>query len=120
MIIWLIRLLEDLDLLQQHPITLLIYLKKKIESEKHFNRIKHIDVKYHVIKHLKETSTIKLKYCPSKYIIADIITKPAPKPDFIRNPEKTQTTSISSFEELRGDVEENHSLCNPSKYEKRN
>lgn len=61
---------------------------KIIESEKHSNKSKHIDIKYHAHKNLKENGTIKLCYCPSKLMIADILTKPEPKPNFQENRKK--------------------------------
>lgn len=44
-----------------------------------------MDIKWHAIKHLKEIVMIDLCYCPSKLMIADILTNSAAKPDFQRN-----------------------------------
>ena len=38
-------------------------------------RSKHIDIKYHFVRELVENKTIKLKYCPTKEMIADFLTK---------------------------------------------
>lgn len=65
-----------------------------IESGKHSNRSKHIDVKYHVIKNLKDTDIIELQYCASKAMVVDIMTKPAPKPEFIQNRERLKSQDV--------------------------
>lgn len=40
---------------------------------------KHIDIKYHFIRYHIEKETIKLQYCPSNNMVADLFTKPATK-----------------------------------------
>ena len=42
----------------------------------HQTRAKHIDVKYHFIKNLKEKGDIVFKYCSTNEMIADMLTKP--------------------------------------------
>ena len=38
-------------------------------------RAKHIDMKYHYVRELVKSNKIELKYCQSKDMIADIMTK---------------------------------------------
>ena len=48
----------------------------------HHNRTKHIDIRYHFIREKVLRNEIILKYCATKDMIADILTKPLPKPSF--------------------------------------
>ena len=41
-------------------------------------RTKHIDIRYHFIRHEVNSGTFKLIYCPTNDMIADILTKPLP------------------------------------------
>jgi hypothetical protein len=42
-------------------------------------RTKHIDVQYHFIRECVENGTIQLKYCPTKDMVADALTKALPR-----------------------------------------
>lgn len=46
------------------------------ENPESHSRSKHIDVQYHYTRQLVELGTIKLDYCPTKDMLADILTKP--------------------------------------------
>lgn len=92
-ILWIVKILEDLDLPQQYPIT--IYEDnqstiKMIESAKYTPRTKHIDIRYHLIKDLREKGTVNIEYCPTKLMIADVFTKPVPKPQFLKHRDSLQ------------------------------
>ncbi|KXJ73441.1 hypothetical protein RP20_CCG015856 [Aedes albopictus] len=39
-------------------------------------RSKHIDTKFHFVKHLAERNEINVTYCPTETMIADVLTKP--------------------------------------------
>jgi hypothetical protein len=45
---------------------------------------KHIDVQWHFIRDESEKGTITLKYCPTKEMVADVLTKPIPRPAFVK------------------------------------
>ena len=45
-------------------------------------RTKHIDIKFHFVQEKIEDGTIDPVYCPTKEMIADILTKPLPKGQF--------------------------------------
>ena len=42
-------------------------------------RTKHIDIQYHFIREKAEGGVIQLQYCPTKEMVADVLTKPVPK-----------------------------------------
>ncbi|GBN19276.1 Copia protein [Araneus ventricosus] len=97
-IVWLINLTKDLDLPQPLPVT--IYEDnqsciKLSQSDKHQSRTKHIDVKFHHIRHLRETGMIELEYCQSKEMTADILTKPLPRPAFEHHRTNLQLKTVS-------------------------
>ena len=52
-------------------------------------RTKHIDIRYHYVQECVPNGTIKLQYCPTEIMVADIFTKPLPR---------------TKFEKLRNDI----------------
>ena len=50
----------------------------------HHKRLKHIDIKYHFVRNEVARKNIKLQYCESKSMIADVLTKPLPRDCFQR------------------------------------
>ncbi|UYV75574.1 hypothetical protein LAZ67_13000650, partial [Cordylochernes scorpioides] len=84
-LLWLLDLLKDLELEQKAP----IYLHqdnqsclKICSSEKVSSRTKHIATKIHHLKDLQKKTVIKMIYCPTGDMKADILTKPLPRPTF--------------------------------------
>eukprot|EP00253_Pinus_taeda_P021128 PITA_21128 len=77
-IVWLRKILEDLQVkkVQSTPLmidnTLAIKLAK---NPKFHDRTKHINTKYHLIRHHVEAKTIHLHHCSTNEKIADIFTK---------------------------------------------
>ena len=49
---------------------------KMIETGKLSNRSKHIDTKYHFIKDYIDKGIVSCRYCPTKDMLADFLTKP--------------------------------------------
>lgn len=45
-------------------------------------RHKHIDIRFHAIKQLKQECIIDFKYCPTEFMTADTLTKYNPKREF--------------------------------------
>jgi hypothetical protein len=85
--IWMRQLLEDLDKKQEGPTILMednqgcINLSK---NSKYQARTKHIDRKYHFVREKVELNEVKLVYCNTKAMIADILTKPLPTNLFLK------------------------------------
>ncbi|UYV67624.1 hypothetical protein LAZ67_5001398 [Cordylochernes scorpioides] len=84
-LLWLLDLLKDLELEQKAP----IYFHqdnqsclKICSSEKVSSRTKHIATKTHHLKDLQKKTVIKMIYCPTGDMKADILTKPLPRPTF--------------------------------------
>lgn len=77
-----LTLLEDLDLKQSLPVPIYEDNQSTIklaQSEKLSSKVKHIDIKRHYIHDLVNKSEIKLVYCPTEMMAADLLTKPMPK-----------------------------------------
>lgn len=75
--LWIKQLLMDLD----EPTSLTIFednqsCLKMLEGEKFSNRIKHISIKYNFVRDIREKKEVKFVYCPSEYMVADLLTKP--------------------------------------------
>ncbi|UYV72111.1 hypothetical protein LAZ67_9001848 [Cordylochernes scorpioides] len=84
-LLWLLDLLKDLELEQKAP----IYFHqdnqsclKICSSEKVSSRTKHVATKIHHLKDLQKKTVIKMIYCPTGDMKADILTKPLPRPTF--------------------------------------
>ena len=76
--IWLRRLLYDLNEKVDGPITIYEDNQSTIcmaENLKFHGRAKHIDIKHHYVRNQVNEKNIELKYCPSEYMIADMLTK---------------------------------------------
>ncbi|UYV74786.1 hypothetical protein LAZ67_12000973 [Cordylochernes scorpioides] len=94
---------EDLELEQKAP----IYFHqdnqsclKICSSEKVSSRTKHIATKIHHLKDLQKKTVIKMVYCPTGDMKADILTKPLPRPTF----EKLRYNLVMSPHSCRGFV----------------
>ena len=76
---WIIQLLKNFNIIFTGPVTIQSDNQsciKFVQNEKFSNRTKHIDVRYHYVKDLISNNAIELKYCPTEYNIADMLTKP--------------------------------------------
>ncbi|KAL5478632.1 hypothetical protein ACEPAI_2818 [Sanghuangporus weigelae] len=79
--IWLRQLVYQLFKTSLQPTTIFSDNKSAISitKERQFNaRTKHIDVRYHFIQWLIEEKKIRLVFCPTEDMTADIFTKPLP------------------------------------------
>ena len=82
--LWLRQLLEELGYSQQTTTLQLdntgcIQLS---ENNKHHQRTKHIDIRHHFIKDLVLNDVLKLVFCNSENMIADLFTKSLPRTTF--------------------------------------
>lgn len=84
--IWLKNLLNDFNIINDIPPTVYednqscIHLLSKWEHK----RLKHVDVKYNFVRDLHEKKKINVVYANSKNQLADILTKPVPKVQFVK------------------------------------
>ena len=76
--VWLRRLLNDVGFRQTQPMTLYednqgaIALTKNAKMN---SRTKHIDIKFHYVRQAIEDEVLKVDYCPTEDMTADILTK---------------------------------------------
>ncbi|XP_055622701.1 uncharacterized protein LOC129766214 [Toxorhynchites rutilus septentrionalis] len=76
---WTRKLLNDIGEPVKLPITINEDNQSTIaltQGDRTERRSKHIDTKYNYIKELVREGVIQLKYCPSEFMEADILTKP--------------------------------------------
>jgi len=52
------------------------------KNTKNHGRTKHIDIRYHLIREIIKSGLVTLVYCPTKDMVADILTKAVPKVQF--------------------------------------
>eukprot|EP00253_Pinus_taeda_P005716 PITA_05716 len=77
-IVWLRKILEDLQVKQVQSTPLMIDNTSAIKlakNPKFHDRTKHINTKYHLIRHHVEAKTIHLRHCSANEQVADIFTK---------------------------------------------
>jgi hypothetical protein len=80
--VWLSRLLHEIDGKDHTPMLLNVDNQSCIALAKnpvHHARTKHIDVQHHFIREMVETGAVRVEYCPTKEMTADVLTKPVPK-----------------------------------------
>jgi hypothetical protein len=71
--------------------------KSCIQITHSHQRSKHIDIRHHFIKDEINLSNMKMNWCPTKDMVADIMTKPLPRPRFIELRDKLNVKSIDQF-----------------------
>lgn len=85
--IWLRRLLSDLGWELSQPTAVMEDNQGAIAIVKNpvqHKRTKHIDIRHHFIREAVERGEIAVDYCPTNQMVADILTKPLPKPKFLQ------------------------------------
>ncbi|KAH9142061.1 hypothetical protein AeRB84_013835 [Aphanomyces euteiches] len=92
--LWLKSLLEELELSVKLPI--IVYEDnqstiKMAENSALQQRTKHIDVRHHFIRDLVREHMIKIEYCPTNEMLADMLTKTLPRPKFQEHLSKVMT-----------------------------
>ena len=86
-IVWLRKILEDLQEKQENSPPLLVdntFAIKLAKNPRFHDRTKHINKKYHLIQHHVEAKTIHLRHCSTNDQIADIFTKALGREKFER------------------------------------
>ena len=83
--IWLRTLFHSMGFAQQKPMKIFEDNQGTIalaKNPKHHSRTKHIDIKYHYTRDAITEKKIRLEYCPTNEMVADILTKAVPKHQF--------------------------------------
>jgi hypothetical protein len=84
-IVWLRRILSDLGMEMSNPTQIMEDNQGSIAMSRNpilHSRSKHIDIRYHFIREAVDHGVIDLTYCPTKEMVADVLTKPLPKGQF--------------------------------------
>ncbi|KAL3534236.1 hypothetical protein ACH5RR_002697 [Cinchona calisaya] len=84
-VIWLRRILEDIDEKQKEATVMFCDNKSAIDIAKnqvHHSRTRHIAIEHHFIREAIEDGEVELKFCKSEDQVADIFTKPLPQDKF--------------------------------------
>lgn len=72
------------------------------KTTKHHSRTKHIDVRHHYIRSCIKENRVKVEYCPTKSMLADMFTKSLPSPLFFQH--RAALLIIDSSIQSRGSV----------------
>jgi hypothetical protein len=83
--VWLRRLLSNLGHPQTRPTTIFEDNRGCIEISKNpvnHARTKHIDIRHHFVRERTLSGEIRLVYCSTEKMLADLLTKPLPRPRF--------------------------------------
>ena len=94
---WMSRLTAGLENRSEEPIVLFEDNQSAISMTKNpqfHGRSKHISIKYHFIRDQVEKGIVNLNYCPTRDMIADIMTKGLPKEQFTRLRSMAGVTSL--------------------------
>ena len=86
-LIWMRRLLSDVGYKIETPTTMYEDNQGAIEIAKNprfHNRTKHIDIKFHFIRERIASNELKVVYCNSNDMLADVMTKALPKDQFLK------------------------------------
>jgi hypothetical protein len=83
--IWLQRLMVEFMEKQEAPLVIYQDNQGTIAMAKNpvqHARTKHIDIRHHYVREQVHQGAVELKYLPTKEMIADVLTKALPKPQF--------------------------------------
>ncbi|OWZ04704.1 Methylmalonate-semialdehyde dehydrogenase [Phytophthora megakarya] len=101
MIVWTHNLCEELKLHRRHPTVLYQDNQsaiKVIKSTKGNYKVKGVDLKFHRIKDLYERGDFDIVYCPTKEMLADILTKPLGSTQFAKLRERLNVVPLPRIE----------------------
>ena len=93
------KLMLDLNVPSNSPIVLFEDNQSAIcisKNAKNHPRTKHIDIKFHYIRDLIAANKVKLIYCSTEHMLADIFTKPLPADRFLKLVKLLGMTNIYS------------------------
>ena len=90
-IMWIRQLLSEIHLPPSRPTVLYQDNQSTMvlaKSRGHHERTKHIDVRFHYIKHAVEKNQVEVQYLPTEHMVADMLTKPLPAAAFEKHTRK--------------------------------
>jgi len=76
--VWIRRLLSDINSVLVGPTVIMEDNQGAIAIANNpvaHSRTKHIDIRYHFVREAVLNKTVELRYCPTEFMIADILTK---------------------------------------------
>ncbi|KAJ3522289.1 hypothetical protein NMY22_g11955 [Coprinellus aureogranulatus] len=82
-IFWMRTLLKEIGVEVKGPSPLMVDNQsalRVLNNPEHHGRMKHIDVKYHWVRDAVKQGKIEVHFLPTQDMIADIFTKPLPRP----------------------------------------
>ena len=83
--VWMRRLVSELGKPPGEPTTVLEDNQSSIAMARNpqfHGRAKHIDIKHHFVREQVSVGMIELKYCPTREMVADVLTKGLPQQQF--------------------------------------
>ena len=80
--IWLRRLMKDLGKKVDDPTAIFADNQELAKNAKYHSRTKHIDICHHFVRERVVSNEIRVIYCCTEDMVADIMTKGLPKPTF--------------------------------------
>ena len=87
MVIWMRDAIEEMNMTKSQPITIYEDNKAAIQLVSNgmstSDRSRHIHVRNNFVGQFVENGQIKVVHCPTKYMIADILTKPLGPSQFL-------------------------------------
>lgn len=98
--VWIRRLLIDLNCGGIHPTVIHEDNQSAIcigQNPQYHSKTKHIDIKYHFVREQVLSNAIKLKYCPTNDMIADVLTKGLSFDKFVHMRDSLGLTEQSDF-----------------------
>ena len=84
-IVWWRRLCDDFGFRTQGPVTLWCDNKSAellADHEGKFERAKHIQLRYHVLREYQRTGVVNVRWCSAQKMAADVLTKNCPPRQF--------------------------------------
>ena len=84
--IWLWFFLKEIEFGEEHTATTIYEDNQSsialAKNPIHHARTKHIDIQHHFIREKVESGEVDLEYMPTEDMVADVLTKPLPRPKF--------------------------------------
>ena len=83
--VWIRQLLDDLHMSQDQPTVIMEDNQGAIclaNNPVIHSRTKHVDIRYHYVREAIGNRAVKVQYCPTEEMVAELLTKALPKSRF--------------------------------------